>query len=58
MLAKSGLFTSEKGSGGVLDLGEDDEEQLVGISSASREVLLMPHEGHYCCLGRGTTVAY
>ena len=58
MLVKSGLFTSEKGSGGVLDLGEDDEEQLVGISSASREALLMPHEGHYCCLGRGTTDAY
>ena len=55
---KSGLFTSEKGSGGVLDLGGDDEEQLVGISSASREALLMPHEGHYCCLGRGTTDAY
>ena len=55
---KSGLFTSEKGSGGELDLGGDDEEQLVGISSASREVLLMPHEGHYCCLGRGTTDAY
>ena len=43
---------------GGLDLGGDDEEQLVGISSASREALLMPHEGHYCCLGRGTTDAY
>ncbi len=30
-----GLFTCGKGSGGVLDLGGDDEEQLVGISSAS-----------------------
>ena len=55
---EAGLFTSGKGSGGVLDLGGDDEEQLVGISSASREALLMPHEGHYCCLGRGTTDAY
>ena len=58
MSVEPGLFTSGKGLGGVLDLGGDDEEQLVGISSASREVLLMPHERHYCCLGRGTTDAY
>ena len=58
MSVEARLFTSGKGSGGVLDLGGDDEEQLVGISRASREALLMPHEGHYCCLGRGTTDAY
>ena len=42
MLAKSGLFTSEKGSGGVLDLGEDDEEQLVGISSNTQGASVVP----------------